>query len=95
MWGGGDFIYGTSMGSESIYGGLFEDENFDLKHDRPGVLSMANCGENTNGSQFQIVLKKFPDIVVFGQVINSIGPEVETWSGKPSKPVVIAECGEL
>ncbi|KAG7582856.1 Cyclophilin-like domain superfamily [Arabidopsis suecica] len=105
MWGGGDFIYGNADGSESIYGGLFEDENFYLKHDRPGVLSMANRGPHTNGSQFQIVLKKFPFIdglhVVFGQVvegldvINSIGPKVKTQSGKPSQPVVIADCGQL
>ena len=73
---GGDVLtsYGTS--SESIYGGYFEDENFVFNHDKEGLLSMANKGPNTNGSQFFITLKQCPWIdgkyTVFGEVIQGI-----------------------
>ncbi|SPT17783.1 unnamed protein product [Triticum aestivum] len=99
----GDFSRGDGRGGESIYGGKFPDENFKLKHDQPGILSMANSGENTNGSQFFITFKAVPHLdgkhVVFGKVLNgkallkkleALGSE----SGKPTCPVKIVDCGE-
>ncbi|KAF7000954.1 hypothetical protein CFC21_016724 [Triticum aestivum] len=99
----GDFSGGDGRGGESIYGGKFPDENFKLKHDQPGILSMANSGENTNGSQFFITFKAVPHLdgkhVVFGKVLNgkallkkleALGSE----SGKPTCPVKIVDCGE-
>eukprot|EP00438_Fugacium_kawagutii_P017797 Skav205880 [mRNA] locus=scaffold766:296484:297421:+ [translate_table: standard] len=102
---GGDFTAGNGTGGESIYGAKFQDENFTLKHTGPGILSMANAGPNTNGSQFFLCTVKTAWLdgkhVVFGAVtpdtmdvvkkVEAVGSQ----SGKTSKPVVIADCGQL
>lgn len=102
---GGDFTAGDGTGGESIYGEKFEDEAFAAKHDEPFLLSMANAGPNTNGSQFFITTVPTPHLddkhVVFGKVIagKSIVRTVErietSANDKPVKPVLIADCGEL
>ncbi|XP_019588694.2 peptidyl-prolyl cis-trans isomerase D isoform X1 [Rhinolophus sinicus] len=101
---GGDFSNHNGTGGESIYGEKFEDENFHYKHDKEGVLSMANAGSNTNGSQFFITTVPTPHLdgkhVVFGQVIKGMGvarilENIEVKGEKPVKLCVIAECGEL
>ncbi|KAJ5162118.1 hypothetical protein N7492_007510 [Penicillium capsulatum] len=101
---GGDFTAFNGTGGESIYGEKFPDENFDLKHDRPFLLSMANSGPGTNGSQFFVTTVPTPHLdgkhVVFGEVINgkSIVRKIEnmqTQSDKPKVDVVVADCGEL
>ncbi|KAH8703232.1 putative peptidyl-prolyl cis-trans isomerase Cpr7 [Talaromyces proteolyticus] len=101
---GGDFTAFNGTGGESIYGEKFEDENFDLKHDRPFLLSMANSGPATNGSQFFITTVETPHLdnkhVVFGQVINGKSlvrkiENVQTQADKPNVDVIIADCGEL
>uniref|UniRef100_A0A2K5QJY2 Peptidyl-prolyl cis-trans isomerase D n=1 Tax=Cebus imitator TaxID=2715852 RepID=A0A2K5QJY2_CEBIM len=101
---GGDFSNQNGTGGESINGEKFEDENFHCKLDREGLLSMANAGRNTNGSQFFITTVPTPHLdgkhVVFGQVIKGIGvarilENVEVKGEKPAKFCIIAECGEL
>ncbi|MDG2409387.1 MAG: peptidylprolyl isomerase [Pirellulales bacterium] len=101
---GGDFTRGNGTGGESIYGEKFADENFKLTHDGPGVLSMANSGPNTNGSQFFITTIKTPWLdgkhVVFGRVIDGLDvvKEVEgqgSRSGRPRSQIRIIDSGEL
>ena len=89
----GDFTTGTGSGGNSIYGKYFEDETFELSHDRPGLLSMANCGPNTNGSQFFITLEATPWLdgkhVVFGRVINNtfnVAKKIESYGSEEGKP---------
>lgn len=105
MLQGGDYETGKGYGGKSIYGGKFDDENFDLKHDRPYRLSMANAGRNTNGSQFFITTVVTSWLnnahVVFGEVIDGFDvvdyiENVKTSSGdRPIKEIKIAKAGEI
>jgi len=102
---GGDFTMGNGTGGESIYGEKFEDEAFIGKHSRPMLLSMANAGPHTNGSQFFITVTATPHLdgkhVIFGEVLKGKSvvrylERVETSSGDvPVEPVVIIKSGEL
>merc|ERR1712221_18970 len=105
MCQGGDFTRGDGTGGKSVYGEKFEDENFTLKHTGPGILSMANAGKNTNGSQFFLctVTTDWLDNkhVVFGEGTKETMPVVSkiegygSDSGKTSKKIQITDCGQL
>jgi cyclophilin family peptidyl-prolyl cis-trans isomerase len=101
---GGDFTRQNGTGGESIYGEKFADENFIHKHDRKYLLSMANAGPGTNGSQFFITFIPTPHLngahVVFGEVISGQDvvealQAVGSRSGQTTKPCFIADCGEV
>merc|ERR1712187_736096 len=101
---GGDFTNGNGTDGESIYGNKFADENFTLKHSKPYLLSMANAGPNTNGSQFFITFKETPWLngrhTVFGEVLEGQDvvlalEKIGSGSGKTSKEAMIKDCGIL
>jgi cyclophilin family peptidyl-prolyl cis-trans isomerase len=104
MCQGGDFTAQNGTGGKSIYGNKFEDENFKLKHTKPFLLSMANAGPNTNGSQFFLTTVACPWLdgkhVVFGEVLegSDVVKQIEalgSQNGKTSKKIVVADSGVM
>jgi len=104
MCQGGDFTNHNGTGGKSIYGTKFADENFKLRHTKAGILSMANAGPNTNGSQFFLCTDETAWLdgkhVVFGSVIAGMDvvkrvEAVGSGSGKPSAAVMVRNCGQL
>ncbi|HXD88686.1 MAG TPA: peptidylprolyl isomerase [Urbifossiella sp.] len=104
MLQGGDFTRHNGTGGKSIYGEKFADENFTLKHTQPGLLSMANAGPNTNGSQFFITTVETAWLdgkhVVFGAVTEGLDvvkavEAVGSRSGATAQKVEITDCGQL
>jgi len=104
MFQAGDYYRGWGGFSESIWGGKFADDNLELNHTGPGVLSMANGGKDSNGSQFIITLKKTEYLdgkhEVFGRVMSGMSVLAEmnkyaTPRGRPTGRVGIADCGAI
>ena len=101
----GDFTNKDGTGGYSIYGDRFDDENFELKHTKPGLLSMANAGPNTNGSQFFITTVETPHLdnkhTVFGEVVSNMDfiykleNEKTDANDKPLNKCIIDDCGLL